>query len=838
MSTPDGVIYFDSRIDPTNFDKDAKSLQKKLGSVMKGIEKMSVGIENAAKATPAAITSARKKMIDLQYTIHETEKALEALGSKEIYSKDFLSLEKKESKFAMQLKELKGERKELEDFLMKNALSYESSLKKLVVDDMRAGKDTSWVFKQSAEWLKLDKKIQDTQNKIYGVREAMDKMLPENGFDTEAYRRLNAELEKAKEEYAVLNEQVEKFADNSDSAFDGITKSAAKFGKMFKLMIARAILREMINQIGEGFQNLAKYSSSFNKTMSNMKSSLSGFRNSLATAFAPIVEMAIPFLSRLVDWLTAAMNALAKFFSALSGKKTYTKATKAAESYAEAAVAAADAAERGARAFDEFNEIDSGKSAGGSAGGGVDVGEMFEEVEIESGFMLQLENIKRIITEIGMIALAWKLNDTFVGGLGKIALVGITIRETLEFVDGFMDAIENGASIGNLAQMVTSLAIAVTALHVVFGPTTAAIGLFIGSLGLLVVAIKESLENGLSPETVATFIAGWTAMFAGIFLLTGNFKILLKGLGAGLVIALIAGVIAKKDEIMSLWTSIFDNWSDAWEKFTNDGKWWEFGVAILEGLWNGLIGTGKLIFDWFINDFLNPLVENVKEFLGIHSPSTLFENIGINILLGLFNGLSSMTDGIFSVFTFIWEGIKDVFSPVTDWFEDKFTDAWTAVKNVFSDGGQIFEGIKEGISATFKKIVNNLISGINNVIAKPFNKINSMLSTIRNVEILGSKPFRGIGSVSVPQIPKLATGAVIPANREFLAVLGDQNKGTNIETPESLLRQIMREELGSEGNDDRPIYINVKFGNSTMKRILIGTLKDIRKTSGVEVSLG
>ena len=48
----------------------------------------------------------------------------------------------------------------------------------------------------------------------------------------------------------------------------------------------------------------------------------------------------------------------------------------------------------------------------------------------------------------------------------------------------------------------------------------------------------------------------------------------------------------------------------------------------------------------------------------------------------------------------------------------------------------------------------------------------------------------------LPQIPQLAQGAVIPPNHTFLAALGDQTSGNNIETPEGLMRQIVREEVG------------------------------------------
>lgn len=150
-----------------------------------------------------------------------------------------------------------------------------------------------------------------------------------------------------------------------------------------------------------------------------------------------------------------------------------------------------------------------------------------------------------------------------------------------------------------------------------------------------------------------------------------------------------------------------------------------------------------------------------------------------------------------------WDGIKSAFKSVPEWFQSKFRDAWQKVKDVFSTGGRIWSGIKEGIENTFRTVVNAIIRGMNAIIAVPFNKINSMLNTIRNAHFLGISPFQnmwGVNPLPVPQIPMLARGAVIPANRQFLAVLGDQRNGNNLEAPESLLRQIVREEAGSAGS--------------------------------------
>lgn len=150
-----------------------------------------------------------------------------------------------------------------------------------------------------------------------------------------------------------------------------------------------------------------------------------------------------------------------------------------------------------------------------------------------------------------------------------------------------------------------------------------------------------------------------------------------------------------------------------------------------------------------------------------------------------------------------WDGIKSAFKSVPEWFQSKFRDAWQKVKDVFSTGGRIWSGIKEGIESTFHTVVNAIIRGMNTIIAVPFNKINSMLNTIRNAHFLGISPFQnmwGVNPLPVPQIPMLARGAIIPANRQFLAVLGDQRNGNNLEAPESLLRQIVREEAGSAGS--------------------------------------
>ena len=144
-------------------------------------------------------------------------------------------------------------------------------------------------------------------------------------------------------------------------------------------------------------------------------------------------------------------------------------------------------------------------------------------------------------------------------------------------------------------------------------------------------------------------------------------------------------------------------------------------------------------------------------------------------------------------------GIKEAFKGIPEWFKTTFTKAWTNVKNVFSKGGKVFTGIKDGILSGLKSVVNALIGGINKVIALPFNGLNVALNKIRNVSILGAKPFEKlIHTISVPQIPKLAKGGVITS--PTIAMMGEYagaSRNPEIVAPQSLLK----ETISSSNND-------------------------------------
>ncbi|MCL2225643.1 MAG: hypothetical protein FWB96_11815 [Defluviitaleaceae bacterium] len=185
-----------------------------------------------------------------------------------------------------------------------------------------------------------------------------------------------------------------------------------------------------------------------------------------------------------------------------------------------------------------------------------------------------------------------------------------------------------------------------------------------------------------------------------------------------------------------------------------------------------------------------------------------------NLMLGKFRAVGDFFAGMWERMRDgargAWQSIRDTFSVIPNWFRDTFSRAWEKVRNVFSVGGRIFDGIKEGIGSAFKTVVNTLIRGINTVIAAPFNKINNAFGRLRDVSIAGLSPFGFLPSIAVPEIPKLATGAVVPPNNEFMAILGDNKHETEIVSPLSTMKQAMSEVLAGAsfgGSGD----INVTF---------------------------
>lgn len=152
------------------------------------------------------------------------------------------------------------------------------------------------------------------------------------------------------------------------------------------------------------------------------------------------------------------------------------------------------------------------------------------------------------------------------------------------------------------------------------------------------------------------------------------------------------------------------------------------------------------------------------------SPITLTV-AAIGALIAIVVLLVKHWDEVKEVASKVWDGIKQVWSNVSSWFKTKVLDP-------LSKG---FKGVVNSIIGFLNGMISGLCSGINAAI-KAINKLNVTVPDW--IPGIGGKRFGfNLKTVSAPKIPYLAKGAVIPPNAPFLAMLGDQKHGTNIEAP-------------------------------------------------------
>ena len=213
--------------------------------------------------------------------------------------------------------------------------------------------------------------------------------------------------------------------------------------------------------------------------------------------------------------------------------------------------------------------------------------------------------------------------------------------------------------------------------------------------------------------------------------------------------------------------------------------------------------------------------EGARDSLGTHSPSTEFENIGNDVVAGLSNGISESGPMAREQFSSLLsdmetdskstsEKIKENFKNFLDWFSTEFFEGWNTTWNecyntVYQNVQSIISNINS-LNASLASIERNItitITTVYKTVGSPSGGVFSSSSTSRSVS---TSPF----GLSLQDVPALARGAVIPPNREFLAVLGDQTSGTNVEAPLSTIEQAVANVMNRMGyGGDQTVILQV-----------------------------
>lgn len=628
------------------------------------------------------------------------------------------------------------------------------------------------------------------------VEDAMQKLQSGVSGELEPLRRLGYDLSQAKLEQTALTLGIEK----SVSAMTQAEKAELRY---------YAIMTQVTTAQGDMARSLDAPANQ----LRIFQAQLTQASRAIGNIFIPILQKILPIAIAVLRIVRELADAIAKLFHFklteidYSGVGNLASGAEDAAAGFDDATSAAKELKKSVMGFDELNILN-GNTASGAGSAGVSGGSGFDFELPEYGFLndvskqadevtQKLKNALPWILAIGAGFAAWKLGPKLGLDLQKTIGLAVGIFGALTLVQNILDSIVNGVTEENMTGMIFGMTLAVTGLYVALGPVAGGITAIVSGLAVLAVAFSDAEKSGWNFQNQMLAIAGILAAGVGIGILIGSWIPLLIAMIASLLLSITTST-GHGQELINGVKETLQGFIDFFAGiFTGDTERTAKGI---EGIFSGLKGIiGSVIdgirdwlnglLDWIdkkTNGKLKPLITGIKAIV-----TAVFGNIKqtvgnvINEIKTIFSGLIKFISGVFSGdFDKAWEGIKD-----------------------------IFKGIWNTIIDLLNGAINIIIKGLNWLI-KQMNKISFDVPSW--VPFVGGKSIGvNIDYISENVLPHLAKGAVIPANDEFLAVLGDQTHGNNIEAPEGLIRKIVREESGGSGE----VHVTIVLDSVTGKKL-------------------
>ena len=592
-------------------------------------------------------------------------------------------------------------------------------------------------------------------------------------------------LDAAKQKAGELTEQITNASgatERMETAAKKVSDSMNTFSKRVSGLFKRVLVFSLITR---ALQSLRTWLGKTIMKNDEARAAVARLKAALLTLAQPILQVVIPVFVKLVNILTQVVTAIAKFFGMLSGKswssqKSAAQGLNDEQKALEGVGSAAEDASKSMASFDEINQLtdNSASAAGGGAGGAAstEIAPDFSNLDMAED---KLHDILGLVGAIAAGLLAWEIASLFTNDLSKIWGIALAVAGAFALVYFWLDAWNNGIDLQNFLGMLAGLAALAVGLAIAFGPIAAGIALVVGGLAMLVVGIKDVIENGFNLVNTLTIIAGLLAAGIGISLLTGSWIPLLI---AGFLAALVALVsfTGHGEELIQGLKNIIDGFGKFFKGvFTGDMK---LAVEGIKQIWEGMKQT------W------NAIVNSIKD--------------AWNMFITWLQSKSPLLASIFQTYgkfvSDVCKNIKDILKGVIDFIVGVFTGDWT---KAWQGVTEIFKGIWNNIVAIIEAAINFIINGINLLISA----LNTIHFEIPDwVPIIGGKSFGiSIPLVSQVALPRLAEGAVIPPNREFMAVLGDQKSGTNIETPLETMVQAFKQAMNESGGRPQTIILQL-----------------------------
>ena len=320
--------------------------------------------------------------------------------------------------------------------------------------------------------------------------------------------------------------------------------------------------------------------------------------------------------------------------------------------------------------------------------------------------------------------------------------------------------------------------------------TIAGVAMTIGGAFLMAANWADAFANGIDWDNLSGMMAGFALVVGGLALAVGA-----TGAAVGLLVGGVALIVlAIKD-----WIETGELGEEACAALTIGITAIGVAISLLTGGPIPAIIAAVVAFATAcvtngdaVKDAFNGILDWIKGFFVRDWREVFGDTLG-----SIFNGFSEGIVGII-------DGLKQTFGGLVDFIGGVFSGDW----------GKAWDGLVN----IFKGIVNVIIGAVNGLVSGVCAGLNAIIRAINKISFTvpdwvpkfgGEKIGFNLKEITPPKIPYLAKGAVIPPNAPFLAMLGDQKSGTNIEAPlstiEEAVERVMSRHSGS--SDERVIVL-------------------------------
>lgn len=655
--------------------------------------------------------------------------------------------------------------------------------------------------------------IAQIQTAYGAVRQRIAEVTEQSETLKQKWESVNEEIhstEQAAEALKTIVGEGEKPTSRLEVAFEKAQEASAKFEKRMIGLVKRMLF---FNVFSQGLRAVRTWFGKTLKTSKEFTASLNALKGSFMTLITPIINWAIPRLTTLIQVLNAIVQQVGRFIFGLFGKSWGEAADKAKDMSKSMAATAGSAAKtkKSLAGIDEINQLD-----GNSGGGGGGSAPTFETAEITDKIMEIEAIVGGALLALGAILALSGINVPL--GIALMAAGALTLVAMANADWSAMSTETQNA----LAQIVTVVSAALLALGAILALSGVNIplGLALIAVGALTLVSMAKANWGAVGVTVRQTLAKITELVSMMVLALGAILVL-SGvnipLGLGLLIAGAAGLAAS---VALSWGLVENETKQRLGKISSvvSGFLLALGVICLiagqVGWGIGLIiagiaaGVTAAAVNW--DTVPNRTTATLKTLAGIAAGAMLvigillvLTGVGIGLGLALIIGAVGVAAISFD-WNFIPNKVRKIWDDVKQWWN-------THVKPIFTIDywKQKFSTIAEGLRLKIKDGVNSAIGLFNRFIDWINKKLHIEWGAFKlfGATIIPSGSFQ---LLTIPHIPALAEGTVVPPNREFLAMLGDNKQETEVVSPLSTMKEALMEALAESGigNNKVAVYVD------------------------------